>query len=279
MKHLIVIDDTGSPGNFNETRFLKEDRKTLVAVFIHAELRGPLEKMLSQILNELKEKSPITELHFKDLINKNNEFSDFKNEDIIKIIDNISDLFAQFKLPYFTKTTHKKTLLENGIRIQGKLIVDNLNLNKNEDNSLYSLILELKKFIIDNFSGQEIEIIMDEGRKKKNQTEEFEILKEITKNNIITYKSSSEYLLLQVADFFAYGINRMQTTVAKENRTDLDKTLLALFSKALAKQYSPGIIKLEVDIDNFTKDDYDYELYKNRQIHGNLQHWKDAQKE
>ncbi|KQX00766.1 DUF3800 domain-containing protein [Flavobacterium sp. Root420] len=278
MKHLIVIDDTGSPGNFNETRFLKEDRKTLVAVFIHAELRHILEKILSEILDTLKKDYPITEFHFKDIVNKNNEFSGFTYEQTIKLVDEIADVFAQFKLPFFVQTIHKKTLQENGIFISKELNLGNLNLKESEDNAIFSLLLTLREFAKKKYANDRIEIFMDQRANNKTEFEKFEFLGGVA-DNTVHYKSSAECTLIQVADFFAYAVNRMQTTSAKENRTNLDKALLFSFSKALARQPSTGVLKLEVDIDEFKKDDYDYELYQKRQIDGNLEFWKNAQKD
>jgi hypothetical protein len=38
MTNTFVIDDTGSPGNPLESLFLKSDRKTYVAVFVHSDI-------------------------------------------------------------------------------------------------------------------------------------------------------------------------------------------------------------------------------------------------
>ncbi|WP_158642974.1 hypothetical protein [Mucilaginibacter ginsenosidivorax] len=42
MKHIFVVDDTGSPGNASESFTLKSDRKTYVAVLIAADIREEL---------------------------------------------------------------------------------------------------------------------------------------------------------------------------------------------------------------------------------------------
>jgi hypothetical protein len=146
MKHLIVIDDSSSPGNFNETRFLKENRKSLVAVFVHSEIREILENTLSEIVIVLNREFGISELHFTDLINKNREFKDFDNEVVFEIIEQISILFSKIDLPFFVQTVHKNTLKENGIYVKGKVIVDKLDFTKNEDNALFLLLTKLKFF-------------------------------------------------------------------------------------------------------------------------------------
>lgn len=277
-KHLIVIDDTSSPGNFNETRFLKEDRKTLVAVFINGEMREIIENVLSEILSILNAEFGITELHFTDLVNKKNEYKNLDNEDVFGILEKICILFSEIYLPFFVQTVHQNTLKENGIYINGKVIFDKLDLNKNEDNCLLLLLNKLKIFLNKEFQGETIEFVMDEGRKKNGQGETFQILENLAENCQISFRSSNDFLLLQVADFFAYSVNRMQTTIVKEKRTEFDKTIITHISKALEVQYSEGTTMTEVDLDDFSKDDYDYLQRSKREIDGNLDHWQNAQK-
>lgn len=277
-KHLIVIDDTSSLGNFNETRFLKEDRKTLVAVFINGEMREIIENILSGILSILNTEFGITELHFTDLVNKKNEYKNLVNEDVFGILEEICILFSEIDLPFFVQTVHHNTLKENGIYINGKVIADKLDLNKNEDNCLLLLLTKLKIFLNKEFQGETMEFVMDEGRKKNGQVETFQILENLAENCQISFRSSNDFLLLQVADFFAYSVNRMQTTMVKEQRTEFDKTIITHISKALEVQYSEGTTMIEVDLDDFSKDDYDYLQRYKREIDGNLDHWQNAQK-
>lgn len=278
MKHLIVIDDTGSSGNFTESRFLKENRKTLVAVFIHSELRKYIEEIMLKILSILKKEFNISELHFADLINKNREFKNFETENVFEIVEQISIIFSQIELPFFVQTVHNKTLKENGIYIKGKVVIDKLDLNKNEDNALFMLLNKLKIYFKKEYPQELIEFVMDEGNRKKNgQTETFKILEGLSVNSEISFKSSAEFPLLQVADFFAYSVNRMQTTMIKETRTNYDNTIIKHLSYALKDKYSEGITKIEVDLENFTKNDYDNIQLSKREIDGNLTHWKKAQ--
>lgn len=277
MKHLIVIDDTSSPGNFNETKFLKENRKTLVGVFIHSDLRESLEKCIIKFILILNREFGINEIHMTDLVNKKNEYSKLTNKEVVKIIEQISSLISQLELPYFVQTIHNNTLKENGIEVKGRVVIDKLDLNKNEDSCLILLIIKIKEYLNKNYPNTNIEIVMDEGRKKANTTEQFKILKNVTDDNLIEYKSSKDYPLLQIADYFAYSINRMQTTLIKENRTEFDKFVLENISFALSDQMAIGVTKKEIDIDNYTKVDYDNDQLMKRENDGNLELWEKAQ--
>ena len=274
-QHLIVIDDTGSPGNFNETRFLKEDRKTLVGVFIHSKNRNLHLKTIKEILSALNVQFGITELHLTDLINKKNEYSKISNEDRLAIIMLLSKWFSNIQLPYFVQTANDNTFVENNIQLKGKL--GNFDLNKCEDQALLLLISRIKIFMDNHFPNEKVEIVMDEGRKKNNQVEQLQNLGDFIKDGIIKYSSSKEFELLQIADFFAYSINRTQMTIIKENKTEFDIKIYEYLIPVLARQYSDGTSFTEANFDTFTKDDYDYYQLTQRQIDGNLESWRKSQ--
>ncbi len=276
MRHLIVIDDTGSPGATNETRFLKDDRKTLVAVFIHSDIRAKMEKLIADVIEILNREFGITELHFVDLINKQNQFKTFENDDVISLIHLLSTGFAHVPLPYFVQTVHKNTLKENGINAHFK--INNLNSENSEDAALIFLSARIKAYLEKEYPNQLIEFVKDEGRRKSGRSERIELLKNVSVNSEIIYKSSQEFLLLQIADFFAYSVNRMQMTTVKAYKTDYDKSILDKLSIALSNQYSEGTSMIKVDLDSFTKDDYDYEQRSNLESDGNLDNWNRMQK-
>jgi hypothetical protein len=271
MKHLIVIDDTGSPGTTNETRFFKDDRKTLVAVFIHSDIRAKMEKLIGEVIEILNREFGIKELHFVDLINKQKQYEKFKNDEVIGLIHLLSSGFAYVPLPYFVQTVHKDTLKENGIDEHFK--INDLNSENNEDAALIFLTARIKSYIEREYPDQLIEFVKDEGRRKSGRSERLDLLENVSVNSEIIYRSSKEFLLLQIADFFAYSVNRMQITAIKPYKTDYDKSIIEKLSIALSNQYSEGTLMVEIDLDNFTKDDYDYEQRSYRESDSNLDNW------
>jgi hypothetical protein len=275
MKHIFVIDDTGSPGNSDETRFLKENRKTLVGVFIHSKNREHLEQTIKEVVLTLNKRFGITELHLTDLANKKNEYSQISNEDRLEIMKLLSKWFSNIQLPYFVQTCTDKTFVENGIPLKGKLA--NFNFNKGEDQALFLLITSIKKFMDEHFPNEKVEIVMDEGRKKNNQIEQFKGFSEFIHDGNIKYFSSKGFVLLQIADFFAYSINRTQMSIIKEKKTEFDIKLYEYLIAVLEIQFSVGNSFIEADFESFTKDDYDYHQHTQKQIDGNLESWKNSQ--
>ena len=274
--HLIVIDDTGSPGIFNESRFLKENRNTLVGVFIHAKLRSNIEITLKEIILSLNDEFGIKEIHLNDIVNKKNEYSQVSEENRLAIIMALSKWFSKIQLPYIVQTANEKTFEENNINLKGKIA--NFNLDKGEDQSLLLLLSRIKIFMEKHFPTERVQIIMDEGRKKKNQIEKINGLEGFIQDGIIKYSSSKEFILLQIADFFAYSINRTQITITKDYKTEFDSKIYEFLISVLAKQYSDGTSFLDNDFDSFTKDDYDYHQLMQRQIDGNIESWQDSHK-
>ena len=273
--HLIVIDDTGSPGNFNETRFLKEDRKTFVGVFMHSQMNTSIENTLKEIVSSLNKEFGITEIHLTDIVNKKNEYSQVSEENRLAIIMCLSKWLSNIQLPYFVQTANDKTFIENDIPLKGKLA--NFNLDKGEDQALLLLITRIKIFIDKYFPNEKVKFVMDEGRMKNNQFEKINGLEEFIQDAVIKYSSSKEFALLQIADFFAYSMNRTQMTITKENKTEFDTKIYEYLIPVLANQYSEGTSFIKKDFDSFTKDDYDYYQLTQRQIDGNLKSWRNSQ--
>jgi hypothetical protein len=151
-------------------------------------------------------------------------------------------------------------------------------MEKNEDAALMILLIRLKSYLAKEYPNQTVEFVMDEGRRKNGVYETFKILKNVSVDDEIVYKSSRDFIPLQVADFFAYSVNRMQMTAVKPVKTEYDKLILDAISIALSSQYSEGTSIKEIDIDSFTTDDYDYEQRAHREKDGNLNSWRDAPK-
>lgn len=276
MKHLIVIDDTGSPGNKNGTRFIKENRKSLVGVFIHSKNREHLEMTMKEIISQLNAEFGISEIHLTDLINRKNEYVDLPENMPLVITKILSEWFSKIDLPFIVQTCTNNTFKENDIDFKGRF--ENFNFDKAEDQTLFLLLYQIRKFMTEFFPNDEVEIVMDEGRRKPDNIEKFRILEGCAVDSGIKYASSKEFVLLQIADFFAYSLNRTQMAITKDNKTESEELLYKYLTEVLTKQYSIGIATIEANLKCFTKDDYDYYQLMQRQLDGNLKSWKDSLK-
>ena len=90
----------------------------------------------------------------------------------------------------------------------------------------------------------------------------------------IKYCSSREFELLQVADFFAYSLNKTQMTLIKDKKTDFDTNLFGYLNNGLFSQKSFGTSIMEADVNNYSPDVYDYHQLSQRQIDDRLESWQ-----
>lgn len=271
-KHLFVIDDTGSPGNKSESLMLKSDRKTYVGVFISEEIKTPIILGLQNIKKKFSDKGlKINELHFTDIINRRKEYKKFKEEDILEIFQDIQNLLSKFHLPYFVQSATPRTLEENGLFLIKYIeSPENLSLDKI---ALNFLLQRLKLFIEENQLKDKFEIIIDSGLKKDGENEKIDLFKGLLKDNIMTYRSSENYLLLQIADLFAFIVNRMQMLLIKDKRTAFDVKLVTILSKIIEGNGVSGITEKNIDLTTYTKEDYDHFRLNDVKEKGNYDYW------
>ena len=275
----IVIDDSGSPGDNIESQFLTNLRKTWVAVLINDSCLKSLQKDLKYIKNLFK-KFNIDELHFADLINGNGNYKVFTQEKRLALLDAFCMFFRQYKLPFFVQTTNPDTLGENGLILALKKIsYKGLDLADYEVQGLFLLFLRVVEYLKENnMPNGDYEIIIDEGLKKAGTRLEIPLFQEYTFK--LKFEQSKNNLLLQIADFVAYSVNRMQRTMVKDPalRTSFDKEVIYIISEAFHDCKASGVKLVGMDINISTKDDYDYEHIKQRMKDGNIGKYWDYRK-
>ncbi|MBP4143202.1 DUF3800 domain-containing protein [Flavobacterium sp. P4023] len=271
MKHLFTIDETGSPGNISESITLKNDRKTYVAVFIKSEIRENIICDINSIIsNYSSSKNPINELHFTDLLNRRKEYKSLDTETVLSIIKDVTDCFNKYSLPFFLQTVTPRTLEENGLLNKKNKSLDEI--------ALDFLFQRIKNFIEENNLKDNFEIIIDQGLNKPGHKTEIPTLKELSKDNFMLFQSSSENPLIQVADFFAFTMNRNQMMLIKEDRTDFDILLLTLLNSVLNGNETSGSKPILIKEKEFSKDNYDkhqIEIFKEKGIYD---YWKKVNK-
>lgn len=265
MKNIFVIDDTGSPGSSYESKTLKSDRKTYVSVFINKKIRQQLSKDLISLQNKLRnEIEGFKEFHFTDIINRRKEFSKQDYNVVYQIFKQFTDILKNYILPYFNQTITPRTLEENGLKN---------NLNKSIDEiALDFLFYRFKIFINENNISNDNDILIDEGLFKKGSKIEIPILKNVVKENFMQFASSEDEILLQVADFFAFSLNRNQILMIKEKRTKFDLEILSLLNSVFYENPSSGS-RADIVNSNFSNDDYDKLQIENFKKMGMYDYW------
>ena len=185
-------------------------------------------------------------LHFTDIFCSNQEWSEpIINKDMIElcIFSGFVDIFNRFQIKSFIQTIEPYTFettdpFENISEVYGI----NTNFTSNQ-----ACILCIHKIARDLKENENACIIIDQGIKEKGTIETYSF----NNNQIqIQYKDSREEPLLQLADFFAFMVNRAN---AIQNEVSLSKTnqlFLSLYAKLKikGKDFGECIIDYELPI-------------------------------
>lgn len=274
MKELIVIDDTGSPGNASQSTMLKSDRYSLTAVLIHSSRIAILERKIRTIILDVQKKHPdVKELHFTDIINRRFAFSILSSEEVLGIFTTVTQLLAKEEFYIFHQTMTPRTFYENGMEEILPLIdparktIDYLTLD-------FLCTTRIKPFIESQKLENLFEIVIDEGIVKKGNKIPLPFLRSVmTDFPYASSESSENNVLLQIADFYAFVINRTQMLMIKEKVSDFDKSILKIIQPAFKNKGLSGITAQIVDPEQISKEKYDEEILKNFEKHGNLESW------
>lgn len=270
MHPVVVIDDTGSPGSNAESKYLKDDRKTHVALLLTASERRYVEEQMATCLELLKKSVGQSEFHFAEIYSGNGKWRNVDENVRISIFIAFCEIFSQHSYPFIVQTCDSNFLHSNGMLIKGDVKIDGLRMTNNSELSLLFLLIRCMSYIESNKSsyGSAVDFIIDEGIYPNGYKQKSELLKDIATNNYIVFCSSSECLLLQLADFGAFCLNRMQLLAIKKKRSDFDNYMLQVISRANLNFIN--IPRTVLDISELDQDFYDYFQFQQRIIDGSL---------
>lgn len=270
MNTLVAIDDTGSPGCKITSRFLHEKRKSYVAMILNPQERKYAQEQFEGCLDFLKNELGKTEFHFADIYNRRGEWKDVNEKTVLAIFSAFAEIFRNFRCPFIVQTCDPNFFRNNGIIIKGKIRIDGLDLYKYEDFALFFLLMRCKWFLLERDYRLPADFVIDEGRYKNGHNQKSILLKGIASNDQFVFRSSQDFILLQLADFAAFCLNRMQHLLVKgRKRTKFDEEFLKIISHANLNFVN--IEKVEFDESGIKKINgewYDYFQYQVRVRNG-----------
>ncbi len=242
----VFIDDTGSPGGAS-FKYLPSGRKTWVAVVIPPDKIRSTFLEFSSLLSELKTKFNISEFHFSDIFGGSREFRKISWDNRLGIINTLSQAFAELKYTIIHQSLDPSELPEwkKALDLPPKLSV--FNFKKVEDTALFILIQKIKLHIRSQQNHQlsKAHVIIDEGWKKNGVGLISEVLfgNEFDSSKVV-FGSSHEIVLLQLADFAGFVLNRMQIAGSKEQISKKEshflqvvKPMIGLYNDVTHKQF------------------------------------------
>jgi hypothetical protein len=258
----IYIDDSGTPGMKSKSKYDATDRKTWVALILKPNERAEAEFQMQGCLKELSNTLKASEFHFTDIYSGEKEFSGIELRTRLNIFRTFAEIHRATQFPMLIQTFTSDDIMRNRIVIKGNPSkIDNFDLKKTSDFALFFLLFRIKQHLKENnHIPLPIDIIIDEGRQKKNTFQKCELLKDFLFDQKLTYKSSKDEPLLQLIDFVAFSINKVRWILTNELKKDIDIEFLKICDRANFNILN--IQRQEINLASYTVADYDRILQK-----------------
>lgn len=248
----VFIDDTGSPGG-SLSRLLPANRKTWVAVVIPPSQMRQTYQEFGVFLAYLKERFNVSELHFTDIYGGNKEFANIEWEERLGIFDTMARSFREYSYPILIQSLEPSQLPEWREKLRLPASLEVFNFQKTEDAALFFLLLKVRMHIEEAQSTEPgaAHVFVDEGWKKNGVALQGEIIfNSVFDRHKICFGSSKSLILLQLADFAAFVLNRMQISGGKEVLKPKERHFLQIV-QPMVHLYR-GIEKVQLKIHNGT---------------------------
>jgi hypothetical protein len=247
----VFIDDTGAPGHHSPTIYLHPDRKTWVAVLLTHEQLVEAYQQMPRALEELHQSLGIREFHFAELLSGKGT-RDVPFDVRLAVFRFMAYIFSVYRYPILVQTFSPENIAEHQELLESGGAAGPFDLTDPTDLSLLFLLWQIRHYFADNRSAfpRPAVVFTDEGRFKARMAVTLGPLLDYAAFQALFVRSSADMFFLQLADFAAFAINRMQWSLAKEERTDKDNTLIKILGEAHLNVIN--IPTLSVDLSSWT---------------------------
>jgi hypothetical protein len=180
------------------------------------------------------------------------------------IIEKFVSLYNEFRFPILIGVSSKEAIENSFYSPEVKCSkIDNFCLGNKDDYALMSAIGSCDRYLIKykNSYGikSEPKVIIDEGRQKAGNEQKLQFTTD--KIRKVFYEKSDEEILLQMADFMAFTINRIQNNLVKD-RTKFDQKFMEMVGK-LHYNNVDNLIYIQANkIHDYTKEKFDDDANK-----------------
>jgi hypothetical protein len=252
----IAIDDTYGPNSNTNSKYVTGNRRTSVGlVFLDQDVQHIREQMID-LLEWIKKEFSIqpSEFHFVDIYNRNPPWNKIPESKNLMIFSLFSDIYKEYKWKVFIQTIDDRTLMDHKVKkILGK--INQFNLEKPSDLSLFLLLIKIKNFYSKN--PESLVILIDEGLGKPNARVGHEVFHDYKGDYSGLFQSSKQEPLLQLADFMAFALNRTTHLYMKQKRSHIDNWFLELINDMKINSTDLTITNIKGDYSNLTVKNFD----------------------
>jgi hypothetical protein len=231
----MAIDDTGTPGQSALSVHLHPQRKTWAAVLLPPEDMAEISRNLPATIQHVCSHLGVDELHFSEIYSGRGALRKVPFDSRLDAFRIFARVFAVFRLPLLVQTFSPDNILDQSEALArfGK-VAGVFDLRDPSDLAFVALLWRVRQFVAANKGAfhKPALALVDEGRFRAGLAVELGSLLEFAHQNALFIAGSREMGLLQLADFAAFSINRMQWLLAKTERSDADQQLLEVLGQA-----------------------------------------------
>ncbi len=230
----IFIDETGSPGIMDAPANFHPERKTWVAVVVPPSQIVEVMQQMPGALDELRKSLGADEFHFNEIYSGKKQFKNIDLQVRLGLFEFMAYIFSAFRFPVIVQTFDPETLADVRSKMGDQLpkSIPHFDFTKCEDFGLLFLLLRLKLYIKKTGMDPNIKarVFIDEGYKKNGIGIRIPTFEDVFADGQICFAKSSSIYPIQLADFAAFSLNRVQLIGGREHRRKLDKQLLKILS-------------------------------------------------
>ena len=252
----VFIDDSGTPGQDSPSVHLDSGRKTWVAVLMTHDQLAEAGQEMPGALNELQRTVGMREFHFADLFSGKGIRS-IPFEKRLAVFRFMASIFSANRYPMLVQTFSPANIREHQELISSFRSFGTFEMTNPADLSLVILLWQLRCYFAENKSlfSRPTLVFLDEGRFKARMAVRLAPLLDFAAYQALFVRSSEDIYFLQLADFAAFALNRMQWILAKEERTDKDMALMQILDEA---HFNPiNIPTIDVDLSTWSNKDFE----------------------
>ncbi len=231
----IFVDDTAAPGLSETPPNFHPERKSWVAVIVPPHQMPEVLEQFPLALEELKRLTGAEEFHFADIYAGRKEFKGLDLRVRLALFEFMAHIFSEYQFPIIIQTFDPETLSDIRSR-SGDQLPDRIppfDFTKVEDAALFFLLIRLKWFIEETrkYPIVKARVFVDEGWKSDGVAIKIPTFESVFSDGLVCFCKSSSILPIQLADFAAFALNRIQLVGGRDKRNSLDLRLLQILSK------------------------------------------------
>lgn len=219
-------------------------------------------------LNELQRHLGIREFHATEILSGKGILRSVPITKRFAVFEFLAHIFAQYRFPLIVQTVGEQTIAEHSATFRELGVIGPFDFTSPVDAGLLLLLGRVKQHLRNrarNFAAPSV-IAVDEGRMANGAFVRIPALADFAEHSGIFFRRSTATFPIQLADFAAFGLNRMQWLAAKDKRSDRENTELRILASASFNFVN--VPSFSLDLATWQGEDYDEFHVKDRTAKG-----------